>query len=230
MAKLSDLTLLYIEDNKELREQFVRILKSKFKRVIEAKDGLEALKKYKLYYPDMMLVDINIPKVDGLEVIEFVRKNDNHTPIIVLSAFSDQTKLLRAIKLGLSDYLIKPVPQKKLISIFETLAVTFEKRVKEEGTVTLKNGYIWHSNEKRLFYNNEIITLTKRERIFFQFMLKQLNSVVSFSRIINLIWEEEEYETAYSSLSHLLKRLRKKLPEELIENVYGEGYIITSDV
>ena len=229
MAKISELTLLYVEDDRELREQFVRILQSKFKQVIEAEDGLQALEKYELHNPDMMLVDINIPKIDGLEVIELVRRNDKHTPIIVLSAYSDQIKLLKAIKLGLSDYLIKPVPQKKLIYLFELLAVTFKKRVKEEGTIALKNGYIWQNDEKRLFYNDEIITLTKRERIFFEFMLKQLNKVVTFNSIINYIWEEDEYDTAYSSLSHLLKRLRKKLPEELIENVYGEGYIITSD-
>lgn len=228
MANMSDLTLLYVEDDQELREQFVRIFQSKFKQVIEAGDGIEALEKYELRNPDMMLVDINIPKVDGLEVIELVRKNDKHTPIVVLSAYSDQTKLLKAIKLGLSDYLIKPVPQKKLISIFETLSIGFQKRVIEEGTVSLKNGYFWRNDEKILLYNDEIITLTKRERIFLEFMLKQLNKVVTFNSIINLIWEEDEYDTAYSSLSHLLKRLRKKLPEELVENVYGEGYRISS--
>ena len=228
MAKMSDLTLLYVEDDQGLREQFVRIFQSKFKQVIEAGDGIEALEKYELHNPDMMLVDINIPKVDGLEVIELVRNNDKYTPIIVLSAYSDQTKLLKAITLGLSDYLIKPVPQKKLISIFETLSIGFQKRVIEEGTVSLKNGYFWRNDDKILLYNDEIITLTKRERIFLEFMLKQLNKVVTFNSIINLIWEEDEYDTAYSSLSHLLKRLRKKLPEELIENVYGEGYRISS--
>jgi len=59
-------------------------------------------------------------------------------------------------------------------------------------------------------------------------MVKQVDNVVSFDSLANLIWENEESEIAYSSLSHLLKRLRKKLPEELIENIYGEGYRITS--
>ena len=59
-------------------------------------------------------------------------------------------------------------------------------------------------------------------------VLKKVDEIVTFVSIANLIWENEENDIAYSSLSHLLKRLKKKLPEELIENIYGEGYRITS--
>lgn len=228
MAKLSDLTLLYVEDDKALREQFTRILQSKFKHVIEAEDGLEALEKYELHNPDMMLVDINIPKIDGLEVIELVRKHDKDTPIIVLSAYSDQTKLLKAIKLGLSDYLIKPVPQKKLLSLLEEMALKYENNREKRSVIALPNGYSWKKEEKTLSYDDEIIVLTKREIMLLEFMMKQINKIVTLDSITNLIWEDEESTVAYSSLSHLLKRLRKKLPEELIENIYGEGYRITS--
>ncbi|WP_309496827.1 response regulator transcription factor [Sulfurovum sp.] len=228
MDNLSELTLLYIEDDNNLREQFVRILRPRFKHIYEAVDGLDALEKYKIHSPDMMLVDINIPKVDGLEVVELIRKHDNHTPIVVLSAYSDQTKLLKAIKLGLSDYLIKPIPQKKLISIFEELAVTFKARANEEGLIVLKNGYSWKKEEKILYHHKMVISLTKRESILLDFMIQQCNTVIPCDNITNLIWEDETYAVAYSSLSHLLKRLRKKLPEELIENIYGEGYKVIS--
>lgn len=229
MYKLCDLTLLYVEDDDALRAQFVRILSTKFKEVYEAADGLEALKKYEELSPDMMLVDINIPKVDGLEVVERVRKNDRHTPIVVLSAYSDQVKLLKAIKLGLSDYLIKPVPQKKLLSLFESMAEKYEKKNDGDNIIRLKNGYSWKEEEKILCCDDTIIPLTKRERIFLEFMMKQVNKVVPFDSITSLIWDFEKSEVAYSSLSHLLKRLRKKLPKELIENIYGEGYKIVSD-
>ena len=224
MSRLSELTLLYIEDDDALRAQFVRILRSKFKKVYEAADGLQALKKYEELSPDMMLVDINIPKVDGLEVIELVRKNDKHTAIVVLSAYSDHVKLFKAIKLGLSDYLIKPVPQKKLISLLESMAEKYEKKNVDANIMLLKNGYFWKNEEKILCHYDEIIPLTKREGIFFDFMIKQVNNIVTLERITDHIWGNEESEIAYSSLSHLLKRLRKKLPEELIENIYGEGY------
>ena len=109
LSNTSELTLLYVEDDIKLREQFMRVLKPKFKEVYEASDGVHALVLYAQYSPDMMLVDINLPKIDGLEVIEKIRKSDKTTPIVILSAYSDQEKLLRAMTLGLSEYLIKPV-------------------------------------------------------------------------------------------------------------------------
>lgn len=224
MHKLSGLTLLYVEDDTALREQFVRILSSKFKEVYEASDGVEALQKYEKFSPDMILIDINIPKMDGLEVVELVRKNDTHTPVVVLSAYSDQVKLLKAIKLGLSEYLIKPVPHKKLLSLFESMALRYEKKNDDDNIILLKNGYSWKKEEKILCHHDIVIPLTKREGIFFSFMIKQVNNIATLENITGFICGNEESEVAYSSLSHLLKRLRKKLPEELIENIYGEGY------
>ena len=81
MHRLKGLTLLYVEDDKVLREQFMRILKPRFKEVYEASDGLEALQKYAQYAPDMIVADINLPHIDGLEVIEKVRASDEHTLI-----------------------------------------------------------------------------------------------------------------------------------------------------
>jgi DNA-binding response OmpR family regulator len=228
MNNTSELTLLYVEDDEELRKQFMRVLKPKFKEIYEASDGVHALEQYAQYSPDMMLVDINLPKVDGLEVIEKVRKHDKTTPIVILSAYSDQEKLLRAMTLGLSKYLIKPVPHKKLLSLLESMALINQTKMEEKNIIVLKNGYFWKKKEKILCYGDESIPLTKREIIFLEFMVKQVDEIVSFISIANLIWEDEESQIAYSSLSHLLKRLKKKFPEELIDNIYGEGYRITS--
>ena len=228
MRNTRELTLLYVEDDEELREQFMRILKPKFKKIYEASNGLEALEKYEQYSPNMMLVDINLPKIDGLEVIEKVRKYDKTTPIVILSAYSDQEKLLRAMPLGLSKYLIKPVPHKKLLTVLDNMALMYKTTIEEKNVIVLKSDYSWKKKEKVLCYADESVPLTKREIIFLEFMVKQVDSIVTFDSISNLIWEDEESATAYSSLSHLLKRLKKKLPEELIDNIYGEGYKITS--
>ena len=228
MSKIYELTLLYVEDDNALREQFVRILRPKFKEIYEASNGLEALEKYETFSPDMMLVDINIPKIDGLEVIELIRKSNKTIPIVILSAYSDEKKLLRAITLGLSQYLVKPVAHKKLLSLFEEMALLYEKKRDEKNIILLKNDYLWQKKEKILSHQEETIPLTKRERILLEFLIQKLNIVVTVDSITNLLWEDEEHRVAYSSLSHLLKRLRKKLPRDLLENIYGEGYKITS--
>jgi len=228
MLKTNDLTLLYVEDDAALREQFVRVLKSRFKELYEAADGKQALELYKEYSPDMIIVDINLPYIDGLEVIEEIRKSDETTPVVIMSAYSDQEKLFKAVKLGLSDYLIKPVPLKKLFTVLDSMALKYKNKIDINNLIHLRNDYIWKKEEKELSFLDETISLTKRERMLLEFMIQQLNRVVIFESITELIWEDEEYSVAYSSLSHLLKRLRKKLPKELIENIYGEGYRITS--
>jgi len=228
MNNTSELTLLYVEDDYQLRKQFIRILKPNFKEIHEASNGLEAMEKYEEYRPDMMIVDINLPQIDGLEVIEKVRKHDKTTPIVILSAYSDQEKLLRAIKLGLSEYIIKPVPHKKLLALLDKMALMNKVAIEEKNIIVLKSDFFWKKKEKMLCYGDESIPLTKREIIFLELMVKQVDNIVAISSITNLIWENEESQIAYSSLSHLLKRLKKKLPEELVENIYGEGYRITS--
>ena len=228
MNKTHKFTLLYIEDDKALQEQFLRVLKPRFKEVYEASNGVEALTMYMQYHPDIMLVDINIPKIDGLEVIKRVRQSDKETAIVVLSAYSDQEKLLNAIKLGLSDYLVKPVSHKKLLALLEEIALNVENKKEKNAVVELQNGYIWGKEEKILSHNNKMISLTKREISLLDFLIERLNNIVTPEVIESLLWEDEGDSDHYSSLSHLLKRLRKKLPEELIENIYGEGYRIAS--
>ena len=226
MSTTNELTLLYIEDDKALREQFMRVLTPRFKEVYEAEDGEEALRKYEHYHPDMILSDINLPKIDGLEVIRKIRESDQETSIVVLSAYSDQEKLFKAIKLGLSDYLTKPVPYKKLLALLESLALKLEKKRKEKDLLALQNDYFWKNEEKILSYGNKIIPLTKREIMLVGYLIERLDSIVTIDAITVLIWQNEDGVDHYSSLSHLLKRLRKKLPEALIENVYAEGYRI----
>jgi len=228
MLKTNDLTLLYVEDDATLREQFMRVLKPRFKEVYEAGNGQQALELYTEYGPDMMIVDINLPYIDGLEVIEKIRQSNETMPIVIMSAYSDEEKLFKAIKLGLSDYLIKPVPLKKLFTVLDSMASKYKNKIDINNLLHLRNDYIWKKEEKELCYRDETITLTKRERVLLKFMMQQLNKVVTFDSITDLIWEDEAYDVAYSSLSHLLKRFRKKLPKELIENIYGEGYRINS--
>ncbi len=104
-----DLKILYAEDNENIRHSYVLVLKRYFKDVFEAEDGEDALKLYHDHKPDIVLTDINMPVLDGLELVRIIRETDQTTKIIVLSAYSDQEKLMKAIPLGLSAYLVKPI-------------------------------------------------------------------------------------------------------------------------
>jgi len=228
MKQIYDLTLLYVEDDDELRKQFLRVLKLKFRTVYQAVDGAQAIDIYRDKQPNIIITDINLPKVDGLELIENIRKEDKETAIVIISAYSDQDKLLRAIKLGLSEYLIKPVPLKKLLLTLEETVLNNDHKVADKNIITLKNGYAWKSEERILIYGEKQISLTKREMTLLDFMIREIDKVITPYIIEELLWQDKDPIDVNSSMSHMLKRLRKKLPKELIENIYGEGYRISS--
>jgi len=228
MKQIYDLTLLYVEDDDELRKQFLRVLKLKFRTVYQAVDGAQAIDIYRDKQPNIIITDINLPKVDGLELIENIRKEDKETAIVIISAYSDQDKLLRAIKLGLSEYLIKPVPLKKLLLTLEEIVLNNDHKVADKNIITLKNGYAWKSEERILIYGEKQISLTKREMTLLDFMIREIDKVITPYIIEELLWQDKDPIDVNSSMSHMLKRLRKKLPKELIENIYGEGYRISS--
>ncbi|BAF73316.1 response regulator transcription factor [Sulfurovum sp. NBC37-1] len=228
MSKTKVLNLLYVEDDEALREQFLRVLKPAFNEVYEAADGVEAYEMYQTCKPDLMVVDINIPKMSGLELIEKIRKEDENTPIMILSAYSDREKLLKAVTLGLSQYMIKPVPYKELLTSLEKMAAGYEKKKSAENNLQLQGPYVWRQESQTLFYGNDMITLTKRERQFLTLLTDNLNHIVNKDEIIHSLWDYEVCEDPYNAFGHFLKRLRKKLPEALIENLYGEGYRISS--
>ncbi len=226
-SRCNELTLLYIEDDDELRKQFARILTPRFAKIFEAADGEEALALYQEEHPDMILADINLPRIDGLELIRMIRKEDKQTPIMVLSAYSDKEKLLKAVKLGLTEYLVKPVPYKRLLTLLEEMASGLDDNRSNIDTIRLRSSYEWRVTQRVLLFEGRIIVLTSRETTLLKSLIDNINTVITITMIENSVWKDDGADH-HISFSHLLKRLRKKLPEELIENIYGEGYRILS--
>ena len=131
---LSEVTLLYVEDSLAIREILSARLRKKVKRLIVAEDGEEGLSKYMEEKPDMILTDVTMPKMDGIEMSRKIKEIDSYIPIIILSAHNDATYLLEAIELGISGYLLKPVDRDKMSIQLETYArtVVLDKVNKEQ--------------------------------------------------------------------------------------------------
>jgi len=113
MAK-NNYTVLYAEDEAGVRENIAQSLRYKCENVIEAVDGEDAYNLYKEKHPDIIITDIQMPKMNGLELIEKIRKTDSEIPIVVLSAHTEKDKLLQAIKFNLTDYIVKPITRSSL--------------------------------------------------------------------------------------------------------------------
>lgn len=106
---LFDLRLLYVEDDEQVRTIMSRILKRRFTTIIDAKDGKEAFDIYQSENVDMMIVDMNLPLLNGLELCSYVREADEDIPIMMLTAFEQTDCLIKALEIGVDKFLFKPI-------------------------------------------------------------------------------------------------------------------------
>ena len=224
IRELKKLTLLYAEDEDSTRANYIRNFKILFDKVYEARDGEEAKEIYEKYRPDVVVLDINMPKIDGLEVAKIIREYDDVTQIIIISAYSDHEKLLTAMELKLVTYIIKPVSREDFKTLFFKIAkeVDFKKR---DVVINLSEGFLWDKERHILTKNSEIVKLTKQEIRLIEILTSQKNRIFSSVDIFNLIWEDDiDKEFSEDSIKTLLKNTRKKLPINAISNIYGLGY------
>lgn len=218
--------ILFVEDEQAIRENYVTYLKMFFSEVFEAEDGEKAYELYKLKKPDIMIIDINIPKLNGLDLLEKIRENDYSTKAIILTAHTDKTFLLKAIGLKLTKYLVKPVTRKDLK---EALKLTIDELLKFNvitvQKIDLPDDYSWDFQLKELKYHNVIVELTNKEKIFLELLFSHKNRVFTYDEISEYVWGYDDSITL-NGLKNIVKRLRKKLPEDTILNIFNEGYKI----
>jgi len=226
-AKIADISILIAEDEKALLDSMTEYLELFFEKVYRAKDGRDGYQSYLKYHPDIIIADINMPHLDGLSMIEKIRKNDKKTKIIITSAHSEQEKLLQAIELHLVKYLIKPVQSDTLKTLLFTLV---DELHAQKHILELKKPFHWNIQTKKLFRGHEEIDLKPKERKALELLCSHPNQSVSAIDIYNHLYEDQP-ERDYSShaITSLMKRLRQKLPKESIKSAYGVGYILQTN-
>jgi|GEM_PF-7010767 two-component system, OmpR family, response regulator VanR len=173
-----------------------------------------------------MIVDINLPNENGLKFIEKIREADHSTKVIVLTAYSSIEYLIKATKLRLTDYLIKPLNGKTLDNTLQK-AMDEIKRFKTISTeiVHLKDNFKWYAKEQKLYNDTQSIELTLLEKKLLTLFIKNQNIMLSSESIIMGIYDTYE-DNKLNSLKIVIKKLRKKLPIDTILNIYKEGYIL----
>jgi len=127
------LKLLYVEDNKEARESTLLILEDFFESVVVAVDGADGLEKFKNNNIDVVITDIHMPKLNGLEMSEEIKRINLNMPILVLSAYNDSQYFTQSIKIGIDGYLLKPVDMQQFLAVLEkvTKKIKLEKEVQD---------------------------------------------------------------------------------------------------
>lgn len=240
MERLNDyknrVRILCIEDEELAANKIVKILSKTYKEIILAKNGEEALDIYKNSYLennpiDIVISDINMPKMNGIEFLERVREFDDSLPFIYVSANLNLETLLQLVKLDIINFIQKPVDIEELIKsvdkvILNKYKTLFFKNNHLDKKVNVGEKLSWDMDTKTLFENDEILKLTKNEILLIELLVKNQNSVVTTENIINYIWEESTNNSTIANLKNLISRLRIKIPRLNMENIYGLGYKI----
>ncbi len=220
---LEKCSILLAEDEDDLRESFKKVLLLYVKDVYDAKDGEEAFELYSSEDIDIVITDIKMPKVNGLELIKKIRKEDEEIPIIVTSAYADQDFLLESIKLSLVEYVLKPIKESKLNTLLTECAKILEKK-KLHTKVELESEVTYDYDNKVFTCRGESVVLTHKEVDFFELLLAYRGKLVTKETIEDKLYIYEEAPP--SALKNLVFKLRKKLPADFIQTVSKLGYMI----
>lgn len=220
MDNFKKYTILYIEDDEGVRTATSRSLARMFNELYEAKDGEEGFSLYNKYHPDIILTDINMPKMDGLTLIKKIRKLDKTTKIIISTAFSEKDYLMDAIDLKLEKYIIKPLTSRNLIPALTLTVQDLEKESDIE--IPLGKDFYFDKSTSLFYLNGIMLELNKKELLFLKLLVLNKNRVVSYVEIEQYVWEDEYM--SLNSLRTTIGFLRKKLPYNCIKNISNMGY------
>jgi DNA-binding response OmpR family regulator len=219
-SMLKNFTILYVEDDEIVRKSAVEYLSRVCKEVLEAKDGKEAIKIWSERKPDIIITDINMPRLNGLDMASYIRANDKNVQIIVATAHSDTEYLLKAVELQLVKYIIKPITKEKLeTSLTKSIELIEDK---SKFNLALSPTCSYNAYEKVIIDNDKEIKLTKNETLFLDLLAHHHSRVVTYEEIENAIWAYDGM--SQDAIRSLVRGLRKKVPEGAIDNISGTGY------
>ena len=231
----NDLDVLLVDDDDLIKSEMGELLSDVFKTVEIASDGSEALNKYENYYNknkkyfDIVISDVSMPNLNGVKLTEMILELNPEQNIVIISAYSEPENLIEFINFGVSQFITKPIEVNKFIKtlfeISERISNSSERASsKDANIITLTNSIIWNRKTKKLSKHDIEYKLTKKEILLLELLLSVTDKVYSVDEIISYIWEDNDEMQDIKNLKNIISRLRKKIPELIIENVYGLGY------
>lgn len=219
MLILKEKMVLFAEDDTITRNQTTEILEMLFDKVLTAENGEEAYHLYEDESPDFIITDIKMPKYDGLQLIQKIRRDNYTIPILLMSSFTEQKMLLSAANLSIDGYLVKPVELERL-----TFAIckALQRTNKSEGLVVLGKNLFYNSATKELYYEGSVVSLGIKEQELLVLLLNNRHTTITKDEIAKALWPLDPI--CESAIKNIVLRLRKKLGLNIIISVRGIGY------
>ena len=235
-----DVSVLFVEDDKGISKEMELLLSEIFSNIKVTFDGVEALEEYHNYYrlngkyPDLILTDIQMPNMNGIELIKHIYKENPEQKVIVLSAHNESEYLMELVNLGIYRFILKPMDYDNFFQIIfkiskEIYMEKYKVSDKKEIFLKLNDSLIWNKELKQLYLDDKLLKLTKKEFLLVELLVKIPEKIFVNEEIISYIWKDEfDSNPDISNLKNLISRLRSKIPALKIENIYGFGYKIVT--
>jgi len=221
---MSKIKVLLAEDEASLGMIVKESLESRDFKVFHAENGEEALEFYQLEKPDIIVLDVMMPKKDGFTLAKEIRLENKGIPIIFLTAKSQTSDVLEGFKHGGNDYLKKPFSMEELIVRIKALLNRIELKTNVDN-ITIGE-YVFNLTKQTLEFSSEIEQLTHREAQLLFYLFEKKNEILDRTFILNKLWGNDDFFNA-RSMDVFISKLRKKLKKDeniQILNVRGFGY------
>lgn len=217
---LSNKKVLCLEDEEAILRNICASLELFFAEVKGVTDGFDALELAISGAYDVLVLDISVPNIDGLEIAKKVRAINQKIPIVILSSHVEQEYLWRAVELKITRYLAKPYDKKSFVKALEDVAFELVGRT---PTIRLNDELEYDFGKKALYVNGEISHLSKSESKLLEYFLNNKNKTITYEQIFDYIWDYEQ--PTKEAIKTIVKELRRKLGKDVIKNLYGVGYL-----
>ena len=220
--------LLLVEDNPQLNKALTTLLKRNSYLVDSASDGEEALICLDEYQYDVIILDIMLPKIDGLEVLRRVRKQGIQTPIILLTARSTIEDKITGLDLGADDYLPKPFSTEELLARIRALGRRKNAPIEEKKEITFGDLIINETNYT-IKCGEKSASLSNKEMMILLLLVNNMGSVVSLDKITRSAWEIESYSTTenvWVFITYIRKKLESIGSKVMIKSIRYQGYYL----
>lgn len=232
--------ILIADDDKLISAFITKVLKNHPFELFVANDGAEAVRLFREIQPDLVLLDIMMPKMDGFQVCSHIRQSNQRVPILMLSAKLQTEDKVVGLKLGADDYITKPFDRHELVARIET---SLRRSALLEHVLDIPDdsplevdGLVIQIDTRQVFFHEHEIKLSKTEFNLLRIFCRRVNQILDRDTLFQQVWGYD-FAGATRTVDNFVMRLRKKLNELLaehakeypfIETLYGVGYRMRS--
>lgn len=226
---MEELTILIVEDEQKIANTLKKGLTENGYQVDVAFDGLIGQRLFLANQYDLIILDINLPGINGYELCRIIRNKNQQVPVIMLTALSTMNDKLEGFDAGSDDYLIKPFEFKELLVRIRALLKRTQHQQLPAGNILRINDLEMNLDTKEVKRNNHIISLTAKEFQLLEYMMRNKNRVVSRADIAVNVWDID-FDTKTNVIdvyvNYLRNKIDKQFPDKLIHTQIGMGYVL----